>query len=361
MKRIITLLAMSILLVFSGYSQNQSYLMGIMKIGKINKLSAEGLQIKGKVKSIKTTNYKAVVVDGKIQKGEMSYRALRRDFDYNDDLVDPEPGIIRIRTFNKDGKVTSFKQYYWNMTIQDSVNYKWQGGLLIESYKYNKRYCDICGYDGSKSAYKTEYTYDGIMLKEELRITERLLQEIIYDYDDSPDSIYNAGSTIKTIYNTDDNGFVLGFTTYYSEDNVSNSVNTYENNRIVQKVDGVGREYITETIDYKYLNKGTVVETSTFKSGPEQYTINKCIYKKGLLRCWWSAFSKTPDVTDDYLDSKYKCELSYNKYNDVIKIKVLGKKYTFKYEYDKNHNWTKRISYKNGEPVYIEERDVEYY
>lgn len=126
-------------------------------------------------------------------------------------------------------------------------------------------------------------------------------------------------------------------------------------------MDGVGREYITETIDYKYLNEGTVVETSTFKSVPEQYTINKCIYKKGLLRCWWSAFSKTPDVTDDYLDSKYKCELSYNKYNDVIKIEVLGEKYTFKYEYDKNHNWTKRISYKNGEPVYIEERDVEYY
>ena len=91
MKRIITLLAMSILLVFSGYSQNQSYLMGIMKIGEINKLSAEGLQIKGKVKSIKTTNYKAVVVNGKIQKGEMSYRALRRGFDSNDDLVDPEP------------------------------------------------------------------------------------------------------------------------------------------------------------------------------------------------------------------------------------------------------------------------------
>ena len=92
MKKIITLLTLSLFLAFSCYSQEQSYLMGIMKIGEINKLSAEGLQIKGKVKSIKTTNYKAVVVNGKIQKGEMSYRALRRDFDRNDDLVDPEPG-----------------------------------------------------------------------------------------------------------------------------------------------------------------------------------------------------------------------------------------------------------------------------
>ena len=361
MKRIITLLAMSILLVFSGYSQNQSYLMGIMKIGEINKLSAEGLQIKGKVKSIKTTNYKAVVVNGKIQKGETSYRALRRDFDYNDDLVDPEPGIIKIRTFNEDGKVTSFKQYYPSMTFQDSVNNKWQGGLLIESYKYNKRYCDICPFDGSKSSHRSIYTFDGIVLKEELYIEDSMLQEIIYDYDDSPDSIYSAGSSNKTIYNTNDEGYVLEYTTLYSDDNVWKAVNTYENNRIVQKVHGVGRESFTETIDYKYLNKGTVVETSTFKMGPEQYTINKCIYKKGLLQCWWSAFSKTPDVTDDYLDSKYKCEFSYNKYNDVIRIDVLGEKYTYKYEYDKYHNWTKRISYKNGEPVYIEDRKVEYY
>lgn len=361
MKRIITLLAISILLVFSGYSQNQSYLMGIMKIDEINKLSAEGLQIKGKVKSIKTTNYKAEVVDGKLQKGEMSYRALRRDFDRNDDLVDPEPGIIRIRTFNKDGKVTSFKQYYWNMTIQDSVNYKWQGGLLIESYKYNKRYCDICPYDGSKSSHRSVYTYDGIVLKEELYVEDGMWQVIRYDYDDSPDSIYSAGSSNKTIYNTNDEGYVLEYTTLYSGDNVWKAVNTYENNRIVQKVHGVGREYITETIDYKYLNKGTVVETSTFKSGPEQYHINKIIYKKGLIQCYWFAFSKTPDVTDDYLDSQYKCELSYNKYNDVKRIKVLGEIYTFKYEYDEYHNWTKRISYKNGEPVYIEDREVEYY
>lgn len=337
MKRIITLLAMSILLVFSGYSQNQSYLMGIMKIGEINKLSAEGLQIKGKVKSIKTTNYKAEVVNGKLQKGEMSYRYLRRDFDRNDDLVDPESGIIRIRTFNEDGKVTSFKQYYKSMTLQDSVTYLWHGDLLKEVYKYNKHYCDICPYEGSILEYKTEYTYDGNRLKEGLR-----------------------GYT-KTIYNTNDEGFVLSFTTGYCDDNVWNSVNTYENNRIVQKVDGVGRESFSETIDYKYLNKGTVVETSTFIGGPEQYHITKTIYKKGLIQCCWFAFSKTPDVTDDYLDSKYKCELSYNKNNDVKKIVVLGETYTFKYEYDKNHNWTKRISYKNGEPVYIEERDVEYY
>ena len=357
MKKIITLLTLSLFLAFSCCSQEQSYLMGIMKIDKINKLSAEGLQIKGKVKSIKTTNYKAEVVNGKIQKGEMSYRALRRGFDSNDDLVDPEPGIVRIRTFNEDGKVTSFKQYYRDMTFQDSVNYKWQGGLLIESYEYNKRYCDICPFDGLKYADQTEYTYDGIMLKEELYITEPLLQEIL----DEGDSIYNDIKYIKTVYNTDDNGFVLDFITYYSEDNVSNSVNTYENNRIVKKVDGVGQDCLTETTDYEYLKNGIVEEKSTFKLGPEQYTITKKIYKKGLLKCCWFAFSNSQDIADDYLDSMYKCEFSYNKYNDVKKIVVLGEKYKFKYEYDKNHNWTKRISYKNGNPVYIEEREVEYY
>ena len=34
---------------------------------------------------------------------------------------------------------------------------------------------------------------------------------------------------------------------------------------------------------------------------------------------------------------------------------------TSKYEYDKNSNWIKQIEFMNGVPLYILEREIEYY
>ena len=39
----------------------------------------------------------------------------------------------------------------------------------------------------------------------------------------------------------------------------------------------------------------------------------------------------------------------------------LYEKRTYKYEYDKNNNWTQRIEYKNTIPHRITERIIEYY
>ena len=39
----------------------------------------------------------------------------------------------------------------------------------------------------------------------------------------------------------------------------------------------------------------------------------------------------------------------------------LYEKHTYKYEYDKNNNWTQRIQYKNTIPLNITERIIEYY
>ena len=54
-------------------------------------------------------------------------------------------------------------------------------------------------------------------------------------------------------------------------------------------------------------------------------------------------------------------EYKYNKYFDPIEVTKGIDTYTFSYEYDKKKNWTKRITYKNDDPIFIEIRELSYY
>ena len=40
---------------------------------------------------------------------------------------------------------------------------------------------------------------------------------------------------------------------------------------------------------------------------------------------------------------------------------ILGEKLTFKYDYDRHHNWTKQVVFKDDKPKYIIEREILYY
>ena len=47
--------------------------------------------------------------------------------------------------------------------------------------------------------------------------------------------------------------------------------------------------------------------------------------------------------------------------NDYDSDGRLDEKYTYKYEYDKNNNWTQQVQYFNNRPIQITERIIEYY
>lgn len=46
--------------------------------------------------------------------------------------------------------------------------------------------------------------------------------------------------------------------------------------------------------------------------------------------------------------------------NPPLKVRKTTE-YKFEYEYDEHNNWIKRITYKGIKPLYIEEREIEYY
>jgi len=48
-----------------------------------------------------------------------------------------------------------------------------------------------------------------------------------------------------------------------------------------------------------------------------------------------------------------------NNYNDFENNTAENR--TYKYDYDKTNNWTRQIIFKNGIPLFIIEREIEYY
>ena len=73
----------------------------------------------------------------------------------------------------------------------------------------------------------------------------------------------------------------------------------------------------------------------------------------------------TADNGGGRLDTKHTYK--YDEKGNIIEEKIyhsdgrFGNTYTYKYEYDKNNNWTQRIKYKNTIPRRITERIIEYY
>ena len=83
---------------------------------------------------------------------------------------------------------------------------------------------------------------------------------------------------------------------------------------------------------YKYNNKGNIIEDNSFKAdGSLSF---KIIYK----------YDDKGNLTEEYPENGNEEE-----------------KTTFKYDYDKSNNWIERIEFKNDRPIFILEREIEYY
>ena len=94
---------------------------------------------------------------------------------------------------------------------------------------------------------------------------------------------------------------------------------------------------------YKYDEKGNIVEDNNYNFDGRLFD-SKTTYKydeKGNM------------IEETYYDSDGIPDYKY-----TYKYKS---KYTCKYEYDKNNNWTQQVTYENNKPTQIKERIIEYY
>lgn len=220
MKKVISLcLLLSSLMI---YSQNRK-----------TDLQNEGL--KGKVKSVRETPYRAIEEEGKIEKGEIMKSKSSR--------------VAR-----------EIEDMYANIHVE----YTLQGGrMTMESYKEN-----------NSLENKFTYHYDEKRNKTEVKIYEEnnsLDAKLVYYYDDKGNKteieVYRENGRLegKVIYTYDDKGDMIGMDFY--EDNLIIYRFTYRNDDKGNVIEG---EFYVGDIESKYTchydDKGSMIEQNWYNS-----------------------------------------------------------------------------------------------
>lgn len=340
MKKIFIIMTLASAIILSGCSgHKQSKMMGIMSVFEINNLSADGLALKGNVKSVKTSTYKVKIEDGEVQKGELAERDVMTPYE-------TDPNAVVVKDFNEEGQIIAIRKYNTEMTLLSETKFSWQGDNLLNQdnylcdYQYEVGNPDIVK---KETSINTEYKYDGDALTE---------------------SVCNNDNYItKTSYTTDSDGSVLGFVRSSDNyDTINYCVNTYQSGRIVKK-----EEFgtMTATVDYNYSDDDVIEETTTIKLLSDLYDMKKGIYQNGLLTSCVAGWTREIGAPVEELIDGLTLGFTYNDSKDLMKIVYTSEgkssECTFEYEYDDNSNWIKRISYIDSQPRYIEERTIDYY
>ena len=194
-----------------------------------------------------------------------------------------------------------------------------------------------------------------------------LIDKIIYKYGETgkikQENDYYSDVSIQTkkTYKYDALGKLLGWGTEYFTPKGNSPETTYNNETIVNS--------INET-DVKYSMKGNVEEIKYNKNQKIicKYDANGNLLEKVEITKWEhdnesdSSSSIHPvkmktKIFYDTLKSTYK----YDDKNNLIEYEVPANKSTYKYYFDENGKWIKRIQFKDDEPDEISERLIVYY
>jgi hypothetical protein len=119
-----------------------------------------------------------------------------------------------------------------------------------------------------------------------------------------------------------------------------------------------GSEGFYSFITNYYYNKSGKVDFKIIKynSGDKKGEITERIYY------YYNSLGNLIKELRKNANDKIKEIIKYDDYGNIIED-FLGNNYTKKYKYyfDKQKNWWKRIEYFNGKPKYVVEREIEYY
>lgn len=282
------------------------------------KTSLERDNLHGKVKSAKVSFYEAQVKFGEVQAGELKGN-------YKHPLYyDWGEGCIIVTNYDENGMSTCTDYYdddmelagksvytFENRKLIDWKSYDKDGELVVENMivfdentgKEKEQFLTLyLKYDSSSYHYLFTYDNEGTLHGEAYK-KDSLTDKWSYK------QVKNNGKLQKAIRNSEQGDII----------------NIYDDNeRVVSMSNGI----TGDSLSYVYNENGDV----------EQMTETKYEYK----------------------DDNYT--MSFDSDNDAKPERVRKTtEYKFEYEYDNHKNWTKRITYKGIKPIYIEEREIEYY
>ncbi|HNW98398.1 MAG TPA: GYF domain-containing protein [Bacteroidales bacterium] len=326
----------------------------------------EDYDLNGKVKSLKISSYAANGNFNECQKNDMIYSDLLifnkqgnivEKYEYNRDgsLFDKY-----IYKYNTQGKKTEENRYDSNDILFNTIKYKYDiNNNLIEEVENehlkNKNSVDITLRDFRHNSKNYIINYSSFYSKDTYkydnknnRIEERsytsdtaTITLITYKYDENGNEIeYNYNSSLgsnKVTFKYDDNG---------------NKIEASFNNDVIRD----GKYKYT----YKYDDNGNEIEECEFKlngsfSSKRTFEYDDNGNKIEEIKYNADGSISTKEISKYDNENNLTEETVYNSDNSV------NEKNTFKIEYDKNNNYTKKISFENGKPIDYYEREIEYY
>jgi ribosome maturation protein Sdo1 len=289
------------------------------------------LNLKGNVKSVKETSFEAISINGKISKGDKK-REIEGDFDFHiliqenglkirEDLFltkdnesykrtlnyNEEGFLIQRIWYNLDGSINQ----NWNYTLNEKgnpisvINKAMKNPFIAKkSYTYNK--------NGNKTEFKAFEKDGSINIYKEFKYNQKedLIEEIDYTSE--------GKIKMKLICNYDDKGNKIKSLRYLTN-----------------------AGFLFETFNYKYNTKNQKTEEL-------HYNVSKIL-----------TFKKVFKYTQKGLIKKIKKYQNINE-DSTSELKLIEIK-TYKYYFDKQKNWIKKIVLLNKEPIYIFEREIEYF
>ncbi len=278
----------------------------------VDKNDLNDLKLKGKVKSLKESEYFA------FDSGGTTIRALS---------MESKKSYI----FDKKGKSIEFIKYNSNNHI-------------LSRYIYN--------YDSNGNKIQDiEYSYSKLSKKIEYNLKDKTSEGFEFGSE-------NEGSKLKNKY---DNQGKLIEENYY--DQLGNL-----GERDVYKYDEKGNfievKYIMpdgsypRKLEFKYDTNNKMIEDNYYFS--DDSIMSGTLYKYDEKGNQIERRSNTPNTIPQISIYKYDSIGNMLEWDSYYKSKI-GRIYTYKYEYDKNYNWIKRTTFNNGVPKSITEREITYY
>lgn len=318
---------------------------------KIEKTDSEKYGLRGKVKSVCISNYKAkenfgidVLKDGKPQN---SYDLLKfgEDSCYRFD----ESGHFIEREwlpYDENG------QYLKDLSRTDISLYK-----IIRTKNI---------YINNILTKKIEtFSNNRVMINDYVYRSDGLIDSIKLCSREPGVNIGCSNGTIYTKYKYDVNGFIASETHVNNGRIMSNNIYTCDARGNITKDKEYGTNMrsnvegdLTSTKNFEYDELNRVISEKTISNPESSYYQYRYEYNKNNKL----VLKEYGLPTSIYFET-YRYVYDYN--DDLIitiisTTKGLGKE-TFEYTYDKINNWIKKIGYTNDKPVTITERTIEYF
>jgi hypothetical protein len=285
--------------------------------------SLETFQLRGKVKSLRETSYVATMESGKIVRGE-----IKRNTPYEHDSF---------MIFNRIGNIESVT--YSSMGIEESqIAYSYnERGNQIGSVTYNSK---------GESVEKVKYFYKENDNKTECYVYGKsgdLSTKFTFEYDDYGNLISNKIEPL--------NKSIKAWELTYKYDDRMN---------VIEQGNINPQGSFTDKLDYVYDKKSRVIEKivysadngkgtrETFRYDRKGNVIEECDYNHSgiLVRRFFYKFNKPGNMVElTAQDSTGKMYLEE----------------AYEYTYDREINWIKKIIFEQKVPIYILEREIEYY